>query len=53
VHYNFDNPNGAYEPRGFFNLIEFSLLDKDGERSSPLLVLAPPFLGPGFRLGAR
>ena len=30
VHYNFDNPNGAYEPRGFFNLIEFSLLDKDG-----------------------
>ena len=22
-------------------------------RSSPLLVLAPPFLGPGFRLGAR
>ena len=25
----------------------------NGERSSPLLVLAPPFLGPGFRLGAR
>ena len=22
-------------------------------RSSPLLVLVPPFLGPGFRLGAR
>lgn len=30
VNYNFENLSGAYEPRGFFNLIEFSLLDKDG-----------------------
>jgi Ca2+-binding EF-hand superfamily protein len=30
VNHNFDNRSGAYEPRGFFNLIEFSLLDKDG-----------------------
>ena len=29
VNYNFENRSGAYEPRGFFNLIEFSLLDKD------------------------
>lgn len=30
VNHNFENRAGVYEPRGFFNLIEFSLLDKDG-----------------------
>ena len=31
VNYDFESSKVAYEPRGFFNLIEFSLLDKDGD----------------------
>jgi Ca2+-binding EF-hand superfamily protein len=30
VHYDFRNTRLAFEPRGFFNLNEFSVLDKDG-----------------------
>lgn len=30
VNYNFQSAKVAYEPRGFFNMIEFSMLDNDG-----------------------